>query len=111
MFRTHPTTTPTTQMPGSTRRAIFAGTLLKILKQTLFVALLFLAASRVSLMSQTPTPTPDSDEVKRLKEEKAQSDLRKGIAEDRKAVRSSNLRIADAVDTIAYDSPCESFRA
>ena len=46
-----------------------------------------MASAQTSTPSPTPTPAPlpDSDEVKRLKEEKAQSELRKSIAENEKA--------------------------
>lgn len=83
MNSTHPTATPI--LPGSTRRAFFPRISLRALELTLFAIFLFLTASQVQVKAQTPTPTPDSDEVQRLKEEKAQSELRKGIAEDRKA--------------------------
>src|SRR5258708_5920641 len=43
------------------------------------------------IQAQTPTPTPDSEEVQKLKEQKAQLDLRKGIAEDEKAIRDAKF--------------------
>jgi hypothetical protein len=44
-----------------------------------------MSASRATAQTATPTPTPKSAEVLRLEEEKAQADLRKGIAEANKA--------------------------
>lgn len=83
MTITRAAATPPTQLRSSTSSHFFPRSSLKSFM--MFAVFLFLTASNVQLTAQTPTPPPDSDEVKRLKEEKAQSELRKGIAEDKKA--------------------------
>jgi len=64
-----------------------------IIRPALFAVVMLVAGNAIPLQAQdaTPTPTPDSDEVRRLKEEKAQSELRKGIAEDQKAEREAKF--------------------
>src|SRR5260221_10600028 len=55
------------------------------------VALVLSVATCIQAQTPSPTPTPDSEEVQKLKEEKAQLDLRKGIAEDEKAIRDAKF--------------------
>src|SRR5713101_1410172 len=62
------------------------------LRRALPMLLVVLALSVAPcIQAQTPTPTPKSEEVQKLEEQKAQLDLRKGIAEDEKAIRDAKF--------------------
>ena len=52
---------------------------------TILLALIFTAGPVMAQPAATPTPTPKSEEVLRLEEEKTQAELRKAIAEANKA--------------------------
>src|SRR5262245_18541109 len=70
MNNTHPATAPTVIL-----------SFLKLSVMVLLTTLMWNGGAH----AQTPAPTPDSEEVQKLKEEKAKSELRRGIAEDKKA--------------------------
>lgn len=57
----------------------------KSLNVVIFLLLMISSAGVVAAQPASPTPTPKSEEVLRLEEEKAQAELRKAIAEANKA--------------------------
>lgn len=62
---------------------------------TVSLAVLLTFGRANSALAQTPTPTP-SEEEQRLQQEKALLDLKKGIEEDKKAIRDAQPKASDA---------------
>ena len=67
-----------------------------LLLATFFLALLAFGVPDTFAQDAEPSPSSDSAEVTRLKEQKAQAELRKAIAEARKAELEARFPASDA---------------
>lgn len=65
----------------------------RIVSFTVSLAVLLMFSRAHSALAQTPTPTP-SEEEQRLQREKALLDLKKGIEEDKKAIRDAQPQVS-----------------